>query len=184
MLIPLLVITLIGYTAVTSDTGSSFEWAQEKVATIESDVIVPTVVYPKGAYLTQSVKPATWAAPVEIPERKNFTPVAASGLRWVQIKERPRPIAMPPAPKKQSRNDLISTTAAATQAPAAEDDTDGLGSLGKRNSEASVNTDEILSYFGDKGAKKSSHEELGNFNIPNQQPVAVPAAARPGLEIR
>ena len=180
-MLAVIIVALLGYAGAKDDYGLVTDWTVASATSIEQASETPEVSYPNGQYLREGVKPVAWAAPEERPEGKFFAPVTSSKRsHWVEVRDAIRPVkakAPTTAPV-----DTIADNAAVSIATA-DVATDSQDIMDKKKSNTDVDTDKILSYFEKEGFRKSSHEELGNFAIPNQPvpPLPQPERAQPEL---
>jgi|GEM_PF-2565725 hypothetical protein len=155
-MIAVLIVALLGYASVRDDYGQFTVWTHDTACCVEQASRTPKVAYPDGEYLRDGAKPIAWASSAGRPDGRFFTPITVSkASHWAEAKDAPK--------AKDTRKQEISD---------------------KKASNTEVDTDKILSYFESVGFNKSSHEEIGNFAIPNQAVPQLPDAFRPAPAVK
>lgn len=146
----LLVVALMGASALKSDTTTVTDWVKGSSASFWEATVTPTIPYPDGRYVVDGAKVIRWDGIPRRPEGIVFVPTGMENRKKADA----------PAPLKKPRGKaglegfnlpiipaLERTTSAGPDSKKSQEKVTDLGILDQKSRVSGVNTDEILSYF-------------------------------------
>lgn len=153
-MITLVIIALLGASALSSNTNTVTDWVKQSSASFREATATPFLAYPEGKYLKNGPKELEWMPVKERPAGFTLAPSVA------KVPEKPRKVEVQLTLKPVERK--IEETKASSQFGDVED----LGIITPERKNSTVNTEEILSFFTKSVTTSEGNERTGTIVAP------------------